>query len=330
MNTLQPKAPLLEGFGEAKYREWLIIKGYSKQTTESNITMLKRFLQWLEIENIDIIETNYNDVMAFIQSCNKRGNERNTIQQYVVAIKHYYSHLIYEGDINDNPASNIEIKGIKRRKLHDTLNAKELEEVYKSYPTVLTPSPSERVGVRLPPQKLNQLARKRNKIILGLIIYQAIRSEELAALETTDLKLREGKIIIKGKRRSNERTLKLEGFQIIDLMDYINETRKALLEINKSCHPELVEGSKLFFTKNGGMNFSNIITKLIESLKQHNNNVKDIKQIRASVITNWLQQYNLRQVQYMAGHRYVSSTEAYQANNITELQEEIFKHHPIG
>ena len=138
-----------------------------------------------------------------------------------------------------------------------------------------------------------------------MIIYQAVRSEELAALETTDLKLREGKIIIQSKRRSNERTLKLEGFQIIDFMDYLNETRQALLEINKKCHPELVEGSKLFFTKNGGMNFSNIITKLIESLKQHNNNVKDIKQIRASVITNWLQQYNLRQVQYMAGHRYV-------------------------
>ena len=223
-----------------------------------------------------------------------------------------------EGDINDNPASNIEIKGIKRRKLHDTLNAKELEEVYKSYPSELV------IKKNAPPQKANQLARKRNKIILGLIIYQAIRSEELAALETTHLKLREGKIIVQGKRRSNERTLKLEGFQIIDLMDYINETRKALLQINQR------ETNFLFFSKNGGNHFSNVMTKLIASLKQHNNNVKDIKQIRASVITNWLQQYNLRQVQYMAGHRYVSSTEAYQANNITELQEEIFKHHPIG
>jgi site-specific recombinase XerD len=307
-----------------KYREWLIIKGYSKQTTESYITMLQRFLQWLAKENIDIIETNYNDVMAFIQSCNQRGNERQTIQQYVVAVKHYYSHLIYEGDISDNPASSIEIKGIKRRKLHDTLNAKELDEVYKSYPAVLTPSPSERVGVRLPPQKSNQLARKRSKVMLALLIYQGIKVEELAELETTDLKLREGKIIIKGKRRTNERVLKLEGFQVIDLMDYINETRKALLEINQR------ETTKLFFSKDKGNNFSNMIHSLMKSLKQHNSKVKDIKQIRASVITNWLQQYNLRQVQYMAGHRYVSSTEAYQANNITELQEEIFKHHPIG
>ncbi|MBS0646375.1 MAG: tyrosine-type recombinase/integrase [Verrucomicrobia bacterium] len=301
-----------------KYKEWLLIKGYSKNTTESNITMLQRFLQWLEKESIDIIETTYNDVMAFIQSCNARGNERQTIQQYVVAIRHYYNHLIYEGEMNDNPASNVEIKGIKRRKLHDTLNVEELEQLYKSYPAELE------TKKKSPPQQLNQLARRRTKVMLGLLIYQGIKVDELAELEVTDLKLREGKIFIKGKRRTNERTMKLEGFQIIDLMDYINETRKALLAINQR------ETTKLFFSKDRGNNFSNMMHSLVKSLKQHNSKIKDIKQIRASVITNWLQQYNLRQVQYMAGHRYVSSTEAYQANNIAELQNEIFKHHPIS
>jgi hypothetical protein len=32
----------------------------------------------------------------------------------------------------------------------------------------------------------------------------------------------------------------------------------------------------------------------------------------------------------MAGHRYVSNTEAYQINNIEELKEDIKKYHPIG
>jgi site-specific recombinase XerD len=56
-----------------KYKEFLIIKGYSKLTTESNIKMLQRFTQWLAKENIDIAATGYNDVIAFIQSC-KRYN----------------------------------------------------------------------------------------------------------------------------------------------------------------------------------------------------------------------------------------------------------------
>jgi len=52
-------------------------------------------------------------------------------------------------------------------------------------------------------------------------------------------------------------------------------------------------------------------------------------QIRASVITNWLHHYNLREVQYMAGHRFVSSTERYRTDNLEDLQKELEKYHPL-
>jgi integrase/recombinase XerD len=47
------------------------------------------------------------------------------------------------------------------------------------------------------------------------------------------------------------------------------------------------------------------------------------------VITHWLKNYNLRQVQYMAGHKYVSSTERYQQNTLEDLQKEINRYHPL-
>ena len=53
------------------------------------------------------------------------------------------------------------------------------------------------------------------------------------------------------------------------------------------------------------------------------------KQIRASVITHWLSQYNIREVQYMAGHRYISSTERYQQDDLENLHELIESLHPI-
>jgi site-specific recombinase XerC len=84
--------------------------------------------------------------------------------------------------------------------------------------------------------------------------------------------------------------------------------------------------------------FRNIIQKLIKKLNKQNSKacselgrtVTSVKQIHASVITHWLKIYNLRQVQYMAGHRYVSSTEAYLINDLDDLQEDITKFHPIG
>jgi hypothetical protein len=70
--------------------------------------------------------------------------------------------------------------------------------------------------------------------------------------------------------------------------------------------------------------------KLVKTLKTKHPKLKDIKQIRTSVIVNWLKIYNLRKTQYLAGHRYVSSTEKYQINNIEALQDEIKRYHPIG
>jgi len=58
--------------------------------------------------------------------------------------------------------------------------------------------------------------------------------------------------------------------------------------------------------------------------------LKSLHQIRASVIAGWLNHYNLRQVQYMAGHRYVSSTERYRSDNLEDLQKELEKYHPLN
>jgi len=43
-----------------------------------------------------------------------------------------------------------------------------------------------------------------------------------------------------------------------------------------------------------------------------------------------LNNHNLRQVQYMAGHKHVSSTERYAMNNLEELKTEVEKYHPLS
>jgi integrase/recombinase XerD len=57
--------------------------------------------------------------------------------------------------------------------------------------------------------------------------------------------------------------------------------------------------------------------------------VKQASQIRASVIAEWTRRHDVRIVQYMCGHKYVSSTERYQATNLEDLQEQLRKYHPL-
>jgi hypothetical protein len=56
----------------------------------------------------------------------------------------------------------------------------------------------------------------------------------------------------------------------------------------------------------------NTINLLLEELKGINAQIKNAQHIRASVILYWLRQHNKTQLQYMAGHKYIHNTEAYE------------------
>jgi len=304
---------------KSRFEEYLQIKGYSSKTIKTITSTTDRFLIWLQNEGIEPEQACYNDVMAYISHCKSLNNKQKTIQHKLININHYYTHLVIDGVLPENPASNVEIKGVKRRILHDVLTNEELEQIYRTYKTE-----TETEGKnKMPPQTIATIAKRRNKVILGLLIYQGIRTEEAGRLELQDLKLREGKIYITGSRRSNERELKLESHQVIDLLDYINTTRKAILEIKQN------QNNKLFPNLSTSENFNNIMYKLMKTLRILNPKVKSAKQLRTSVIVNWLKQYNLRKVQYLCGHRYISSTETYQLSNMDDLQDEIQRYHPI-
>ena len=148
----------------------------------------------------------------------------------------------------------------------------------------------------------------------GLLMNQGIKSEELTKLEVKNVNLREGTIEIMGSRKSNRRVMELEAHQIMDMHKYVMEVRKQILRITKQ------ETTQLFIGN----------SHLIKQLKKINPRVENVRQIRASVITKWLKVHNLRRVQYMAGHRYISSTEKYKENEIDGLIEEVNQFHPLG
>lgn len=292
---------------QPSFKKHLLQKGYSLQTIKSFEVVVTKYLKWLKKENIEDVSASYNDIVHYIQKLRNTVKQR-TIQSETNSIKHYYNYLKELDLVKENPTLNIAVKGVKRKILYNTLNKQELEKLYNDYRNIESDS----------------LAKKRNEIIVSLLVYQGLNSTELGRLTTADLKLREGKIFINGTRRSNERTLKLESHQVLDFMEYQLKIRADILTETKK------ETDLLFTSFGRSTKFNNIISKLLPQLKKLNKKVKSVHQIRTSVIVHWLKMYNLREVQYMAGHRYVSSTEAYLINDLEDLQDEIEKYHPIG
>lgn len=261
------------------------------------------FNTWIKSEGLEATEITYPDLLNFVKHCKERGLKPDYIMKLLGVVRHYFNFLKYTKQIKTNPANGLYIRGKQRRIPHDLLTALQMEEMYNSF-------------------KQKGIAGKRNKIMLGLMIYQGLNTQELELLEPEHLKLREGKITVPGTARSNRRTLKLEAHQMIDLQEYVSKTRLLIIEITEK------ETEKLFTSIGESNNLHNSIDKLVRKLRKDYKNFINARQVRQSRLSIWVKQYDLRQAQYMSGHKYVSSTERYQSTNLEDLQKELEKHHP--
>ena len=292
------------------YRGYLEKERYSLTTIESYINAKSRFIEWCKRNHTTAETIDYKTFLKYIQYLQRKKNTKKTVQHKIGTLKIYFNYLLSEHYRVDNPIENINIKGVKRTINYNLLEADELEDLYYSYET-------ENIK-----DKYHRLTAKRNKVIVGLLVYQGLNTTELIKLEIEDLQLYKGKVYIKSGARSNARTLDLKPWQVIEFLEYIKEVREEFLERKQ------LETNRIFIPNNKRL--GNTILAIIKKLKNYNRQVTNVHQIRASVITNWLKQYNLRQVQVLAGHRYISSTERYLQDDLESLHEIINNFHPIN
>lgn len=295
------------------FKIYLIELGNGENTIRQKSNYVGYFLTWLESENLQVQETTYNDMLSFIDYCNLEGatlsgvegNSKRQINSKLRSIRNFYEYLktVKTGHcpVSINPAANLILKGIRQKLPSNIINYAELEKLYQSYQT-------------------NDNRSKRNKVVLGLFIYQGLTTEELHKLEPEHLKLKQGKVHVPGNRKRNSRILDLQPCQILELHEYLSKIRRKINSLSSN---------QLFVSMEGNNNLKNSLHHMFRAIKKNNPEILHPKQIRASVITYWLKNHNLRQVQYMAGHKYVSSTERYQLNNLFKLQSKVNEYHPL-
>ncbi len=258
---------------------------------------LGMFLQWMEQAQLTSNKVRTVDILSFIASI-KATSSREMQNRTLQIVRQYFDDKHHP----HNPAMGIKIKGAIKRIPHNLLDKETLEGLYKKYP-LLTPNDY------------------RNKVITGLVVYQALTSEDLHKIRLEDVKLAEGKLYVRAHNNMNSRVLALEGFQIMELHEYIEQIRPQFLNSSIS--------EQLFISSKGNEHIMNVLRKLMATLRKLHPEVKNLTQLRSSVIAEWLKDKDVRIVQYMAGHKRVSSTERYQAINLEDLQEQLNKFHPL-
>jgi len=298
-------------YTRTNFRSYLQGKEYSHASISTYERFTDQFLEWLQKENMEVGQVRYQDILSYMKHCSsKKNHSQRTVQHTIITLGHYFDYLQDTQQIEVNPTKGIKVQGVKRKTLYHILEPNELHAIYNSY------------GAETMPNGRQALSQKKNKVIVGMLVYQGLKTEELGRLGTKDVKLKEGKVEIAGSKKSNARTLQLEAHQVLDVYGYVKETRPQILDVTKQ------KTEKLFVSVEGGEKLR--MDFLMAQLRKQNSKLENADQIRASVIVKWLKQYNLREVQYLAGHRYISSTEAYKQNEMEGLSEEVMKFHPLG
>ena len=294
------------------FKDYLEIHAYSKRTIESYDGIITKFLSWCRKKGYDTCTMDYKQCLEYVSHIQNRKNKltQKSINHGVGIIKLYFKYLVFDEQRQTNPLENTNIKGVKRHYEHELLSKIELEELYFSYQTENIKTP-----------KCPSVAM-RNKVLIGLAVFQGLDARSIRLLKVYNIDLSRGKVYVPGSRRSNARTLDLNSSQIMPLMQYIQTHRTILQEKIK------LFTDALFPLKSDRI--SSVVNPAFKELKKMNFRVTNIKQIRASVITNWLKEHDLRRVQYMAGHKYISSTEHYLRNDNTAMHEAIERFHPMS
>jgi integrase/recombinase XerD len=284
-----------------KFRNYLEEKKFSKEGAKSYCRSMKTHL----LKNPDMIKYNYKEVLKSLEPYSSLSiSARKTLLN---RIKKYYDYLLDTNQREDHPCRGLVLKGnIDRSVIHsDLFSMAELEALltWKSRFKVL---------------------EQKNRAIISLLIYQGLTAQDLIRLEVQDVDLDKGIINLRGGDLLAGRNLEIKPKQFNILYAYMNESRKKRLKC---------ETDYFGIGLTGQPDKADNIRTLVENMKPFfsDRNLNPMS-IRDSVISHWLNDLKLplEQVQLMAGHRWIISTERYVQQSIEEQKEILKKFHPLG
>ena len=200
--------------------EQYLQKKYSKSTLYSNLFLIKRFTDYYQNK---APKATFKEVLNYIEHLRKNYNlHPKTLRHCLYGVKIYFNYLLETGQRKDHPCSELFLKDkIDKQIQVDTLyNQETLEKFFETY--------------RI---KKKKYLENRNKIIVSLLIYQALTVSEISNLEVENINLERCEIYIKGSKEitsksPQSRTLPLNAKQILLIYNYLEKDRIKLLKYN--------------------------------------------------------------------------------------------------
>jgi|SRR6218665_107860 len=249
---------------------------------------------------------NYQKMVECIVEINTRYPNPQTRSRTISAIKRYYDYLVFTGQRNDHPCKTLTAKkkGEHSIQAQDLFSTEELESLM---------------------QRENRYKNLdiRNKVLISLLIYQGLTSDEILRLEIDNIDLEACTVYVKASSKLNRRTLPLKANQVRLFDSYINQVRSEMI---------MIKTNRFIISKLGRPLSTDGIGTVMDILNPlFPDRVLNPRSIRMSVISNCLNERKmpLEDVQRLAGHKWPSSTEKYYRVDSNQQRELINRYFPL-
>ena len=188
--------------------EQFLSEYHSKETVKSYLYGINHYVAM----NPKAVRYAYEDVVNYLEGLTGKYKNPVTRGTQLAAIKKYYDFLLMTGKQNDHPCRSLYIKRPKHQvQVQDLFTSNELELLMDK------------------PSRYKNLER-RDKVLISLLIYQGLRTEELRMLNIQDIDLENGTIYIKRTPTTNNRTLEMHNKQFLLFEKYILIDRPKLYQ----------------------------------------------------------------------------------------------------
>ncbi len=285
------------------YQRYLKLqRGYSSNTLDAYERDLLKLQDYLEKEDIHLLDVKLPDLQHFAASLHDIGIHPRSQCRILSGIRAFYRFLLLDGYREDDPTELLE-SPVLGEHLPEVLSSEEVDRLEESI-------------------DLSKWEGHRNRAIIEVLFSCGLRVSELVNLRLSNLFLDEKFIRVFGKG-SKERLIPISPKAIKELEFWFDDRR----------HMKIKQGEEdyVFLNRRGAHLTRTMILIMIKRQATEAGIQKTISPhtLRHSFATVLLEGgADLRAIQAMLGHESIGTTEIYTHIDVSTLRQEILEHHP--
>lgn len=280
-----------------------IEKNYSQYTIEHYQSDIREFFMFMTEQAIlELNDVQYSDARLYLTKLFEKKLARRSVARKISSLRSYFKFLVREKLVDENPFAIVSLPKAEKR-LPEFFYDEELKVLFDSCETK-TP-----IG-------------QRNKAILELLYGTGIRVSECCQIKLQDIDMFLSTVLVHGKGHK-ERYVPFGSFAQDALELYIQDGRKKLMKEHSH--------ESLFVNYRGGPLTPRGVTVILNKIIEHSalNGTIHPHKLRHTFATHLLNNgADMRTVQELLGHAFLSSTQIYTHVTNEYLRKTYMSHHP--